>query len=357
MSDKKLRFANQEQVRTLFGTNDRNLKRLREALQINVVLRGDELRITGEPEQVEAGSAMVTELQSIIERRGYLSDEDFDRVLLRGRNGGEASISDVEVFQGKAKRIYPMGAGQQKYVQAMRDNDLVFCTGPAGSGKTYLAVAMAVNALRHDLVRKIVLVRPAVEAGEKLGFLPGDMIEKVNPYLRPLLDAMQDILDVDTVARYLAKEVIEIAPLAFMRGRTLNETFIILDEAQNTTITQMKMLLTRMGQRSQIVVTGDPTQIDLPQHVPSGLTDAIRRLNRVDGIGCVELSGGDIVRHPLVRKIVDAYDERSQQQETPAHGAWPLAEPSRELDPLRPLERPRAVNWMDALAEIDDDLE
>jgi phosphate starvation-inducible PhoH-like protein len=184
----------------------------------------------------------------------------------------------------------------------------VFCAGPAGSGKTYLAVAMAVNALRQELVRKIVLVRPAVEAGEKLGFLPGDMLAKVNPYLRPLLDALSDILDFEQVQRYLDRDVIEILPLAFMRGRTLNSTFMILDEAQNTTATQMMMFLTRMGNHSKIVVTGDATQTDLPDNVQSGLNDALYRLRNVPGIGSVTLSGEDIVRHPLVRRIVAAYD-------------------------------------------------
>ncbi|MCL4107112.1 UNVERIFIED_CONTAM: hypothetical protein GTU68_039104 [Idotea baltica] len=191
----------------------------------------------------------------------------------------------------------------------MRDNDLVFCSGPAGCGKTYLAVAMALNALRSEGVRKIILVRPAVEAGEKLGFLPGDLLAKVNPFLRPLLDALNDMLDFDTVSRYMANDVVEVVPLAFMRGRTLNDTFIILDEGQNTTVTQMKMFLTRMGVNSKIVVTGDVTQVDLEKHVKSGLTDAIDRLQHIDGVATVQLSGQDIVRHRLVREVVTAYDE------------------------------------------------
>ncbi|ADG68058.1 PhoH family protein [Planctopirus limnophila DSM 3776] len=308
MTDRKIAFQNHEHLKLLFGPNDRNLRKLREKLRIEVVFRGDEIRLSGPSEQVDLGSDIIGELRGTIERRGMLSDEEFERVL--NRRNAEAMLgaeSSIDVFH-KAKKVFPMGQGQAAYIEAIRQHDLVFCSGPAGSGKTYLAVAMAVNALRNEQVRKIVLVRPAVEAGEKLGFLPGDMLEKVNPYLRPLLDALGDILDFDTVQRYLDRDVIEIAPLAFMRGRTLNNTFIILDEAQNTTTVQMKMFLTRMGQRSKIVVTGDATQIDLPDNVTSGLADAVQRLRNVEGISVIELSGGDIVRHPLVRRIVAAYD-------------------------------------------------
>lgn len=317
MPDKRIAFQNHEQVRLLFGPNDRNLRRLREKLQVDVVLRGDEVRLSGAPERVEVGGNVVEDLRGVIERRGMLPDDEFDRIL--NNRSAEATAgpeSSIDVFH-KAKRVFPMSQGQTGYIDAIRHHDLVFCTGPAGSGKTYLAVAMAVNALRNEQVRKIVLVRPAVEAGEKLGFLPGDMIEKVNPYLRPLLDALGDILDFDTVQRYLDRDVIEIAPLAFMRGRTLNNTFIILDEAQNTTAVQMKMFLTRMGQRSKIVVTGDATQIDLPENVTSGLADAVSRLRGVEGISVVELAGGDIVRHPLVRRIVAAYDDGKSFESRP----------------------------------------
>jgi phosphate starvation-inducible PhoH-like protein len=189
----------------------------------------------------------------------------------------------------------------------------VFCIGPAGCGKTYLAVAKAVNALRSEQARKIVLVRPAVEAGEKLGFLPGDIFAKVNPYLRPVLDALHDILDYETVKRYMERDVVEIAPLAFMRGRTLNNTFIILDEGQNTTVTQMKMFLTRMGNGSKVVVTGDITQVDLPPHVTCGLTDAMSRLSGIERVGIVEMTGRDIVRHRLVKEIVRAYEKDDQR--------------------------------------------
>jgi len=308
MTQAKIPFRSHEDVRSLFGTRDANLRRLRDVLQLDITLRGDDLLLHGDAQHVERGTEVLTELRGLIEKKGMLSADEFDRILQGTMvfvNGGDDSI---EVFH-KARRVLPRSPGQRAYVQAIRDHDLVFCAGPAGSGKTYLAVAMAVNALRQDLVRKIVLVRPAVEAGEKLGFLPGDMFEKVNPFLRPLLDALGDILDFDQVQRYIDRDVIEIVPLAFMRGRTLNNTFMILDEAQNTTMTQMKMFLTRMGQSSKIVVTGDGTQTDLPDNIESGLHDALRRLYGVPGIAMVELSGEDIVRHPLVKRIVAAYDD------------------------------------------------
>lgn len=204
----------------------------------------------------------------------------------------------------------PRSRGQARYLQAIEENDLIFCAGPAGSGKTYLAVAMALHCLQKEAVRKIVLVRPAVEAGEKLGFLPGDMQAKVNPFLRPLLDALHDMIDYEQVQRFIEHDVIEIVPLAFMRGRTLNDTFMILDEAQNTTITQMKMFLTRMGTGSKVLVTGDETQHDLPAHVTSGFTDAMKRLKGIHKATSVRLDGRDIVRHPLVRDIVKAYDQQ-----------------------------------------------
>ncbi|MBI1347186.1 AAA family ATPase [bacterium] len=308
MTQGKIPFRSHEDVRSLFGTRDRNLRRLREALQLDITLRGDDLFLHGETQHVERGTEVLTELRGLIERKGHLSDDEFDRIVQGTVAFAQGGDDSIEVFH-KARRVLPRSPGQKAYVQAIREHDLAFCAGPAGSGKTYLAVAMAINALRQDLVRKIVLVRPAVEAGEKLGFLPGDMFEKVNPFLRPLLDALGDILDYDQVQRYLDRDVIEIVPLAFMRGRTLNNTFMILDEAQNTTITQMKMFLTRMGQSSKIVVTGDATQTDLPENVESGLHDALRRLRNVPGIAMVHLSGEDIVRHPLVKRIVAAYDD------------------------------------------------
>lgn len=274
-----------------------------------MILKGDDLVIEGESDQVRRGCEIVEELRSIISSTGHLRQEQVDQVLgyTARPADGDGVQAGIDLFE-KAKRVQPRTRGQAEYVAAMRENDLVFCRGPAGCGKTYLAVAMAVNALRQEVVRKIVLVRPAVEAGEKLGFLPGDLLSKVNPFLRPLLDAMNDMLDFEQVRRYMEADVVEILPLAFMRGRTLNSTFIILDEAQNTTVTQMMMFLTRMGEDSKIVVTGDVTQVDLPAHVPSGMADATERLKGLEGVAVVELTGRDIVRHRLVRQIVEAYE-------------------------------------------------
>ena len=315
MIESTIPFADNDQIRTVFGAQDQYLRLVREAVGVDVVVRGDELRLQGDDQQIQRGMEIFSELKSIVEKTGRLRHEEVDRVLGRQPDAQRTNGShpSIELFE-KARRVHPKTAGQATYVRAIEDNELVFCTGPAGSGKTYLAVAMAVNALRSERVRKIVLVRPAVEAGEKLGFLPGDMFAKVNPYLRPLLDALNDILDFDTVKRYIEKDVIEIVPLAFMRGRTLNNTFIILDEGQNTTVTQMMMFLTRMGQGSRIVVTGDTTQIDLPGHVGSGLTDAVERLKGIDSVAAVRLSGEDIVRHRLVRDIVRAYDTEEDGQ-------------------------------------------
>uniref|UniRef100_A0A7C2P2P4 PhoH-like protein n=1 Tax=Schlesneria paludicola TaxID=360056 RepID=A0A7C2P2P4_9PLAN len=335
MPEGRIRFRNHDEVRSLFGTRDRNLRRLRDVLQIDVVLRGDELQLFGDPDRVARGIEVISELRQLIERRGFLDDEEFDRVLDRSQGALRGGGEPIDVFH-KARKVQPKSPGQAAYAQAIREHDLVFCSGPAGSGKTYLAVAMAVNALRQELVRKIVLVRPAVEAGEKLGFLPGDMLAKVNPYLRPLLDALGDILDFDQVQRYLDKDVIEIIPLAFMRGRTLNSTFMILDEAQNTTVTQMMMFLTRMGTSSKIVVTGDATQTDLPEHVDSGLGDAMKRLKNVPGIAMVQLTGEDIVRHPLVRRIVAAYDLERKDRPAAVRPSTETPGPVAEPDPESP---------------------
>jgi phosphate starvation-inducible PhoH-like protein len=359
MSEATINFENQDLIRTLFGERDRHLRKVRESVGIEVVIRGDELHLFGTDAQVARGREIFAELQAVIQKHGMLRDGEVIRVIdahIRPGNGGGSSerqapdlssgvstfgaslpvsppeSDDAVILRGgqraksngngpqpepadrginvfdRARRIHPRTAGQFDYVEAVRKNDLTLCIGPAGSGKTYLAVAMAVNALRQDQVRKIVLVRPAVEAGERLGFLPGDMHAKLNPYLRPLLDALNDILSYEQVKRYLEGDVIEIVPLAYMRGRTLNSTFMILDEGQNTTVTQMKMFLTRMGYDSKIVVTGDVTQIDLPPQVPSGLIDAFGRLGHLPGVSCVQLTTQDIVRHRLVGEIVKAYD-------------------------------------------------
>jgi phosphate starvation-inducible protein PhoH and related proteins len=311
MTEVSLAFSSPDQIPLIFGTQDRFLRQVRETVGIDVTLRGDEVRLHGTDEQIKRGLAVFAELKSILERRGELLDSEVQGVLGtigNGRHTNGAPAEPIDLLE-KARRVSPRTPGQAEYVRAIRENDLVFCVGPAGCGKTYLAVAMAVNALRQEQVKKIVLVRPAVEAGERLGFLPGDLLAKVNPFLRPLLDAMNEMLDFEQVKRYMERDVVEIVPLAFMRGRTLNNTFIILDEGQNTTVTQMKMFLTRMGTGSKIVVTGDTTQTDLPPSVTSGLTDAIDRLADVDGIANVRLTGRDIVRHRLVREIVEAYED------------------------------------------------
>ena len=310
MSTATLSIPSQAVAQALLGTQDAYLKQIREALGIRIVLRGDTLVLEGEDEAVRKAIDVVKGLLEIASAKGSLQDEEVAQAL--GRTQAEVvSAPRIDLFE-KAKQIGPRTPGQAEYVEAIRKNDLIFCRGPAGCGKTYLAVAMALNALRKEQVRKIVLVRPAVEAGEKLGFLPGDLLAKVNPFLRPLLDALSDILNYEQVKRYMESDVVEIVPLAFMRGRTLNDTFIILDEGQNTTTTQMKMFLTRMGEGSKIVVTGDVTQTDLPQHVTSGLSDAADRLSGIDGVAVVDLTGRDIVRHRLVREIVRAYDEEGK---------------------------------------------
>ena len=348
MSEAVLRFPDPDQVRVVFGHRDRHLRTVRDELGLSAVLRGEELRLRGDRDQVRHGKAVFEELARLARRGGRVEAADVARALSgefsrpfdpiadgRGVDGAPARPGSPSPLGGappvrrappsgdgepaglepgvalheKSREVKPRSAGQATYIEAIREKDLVFCTGPAGCGKTYLAVAMAIHALRTDRVRKIVLARPAVEAGEKLGFLPGDMLAKVNPYLRPLLDALNDMLDYEQVRRYMSKDMIEVVPLAFMRGRTLNSTFMILDEAQNTTVTQMKMFLTRMGEESKIVVTGDVTQLDLPDDVPSGLKDAVGRLEQVEGVGVAKLGRADIVRHRLVRDIVQAYDE------------------------------------------------
>ena len=322
MAEEQIQFSDQDQLRSVFGDRDRNLKLIRDELGVEVVLRDGIVRIIGDEHATQQARRAIQSLANTFRRTGQVLESDIAEALgTKPPRGGDASgsvkaeaITDesrgdrVDLME-RGRGVRPQTKGQARYLEAIEKNDLVLCIGPAGSGKTYLAVAAAIHALRSHLVRKIVLVRPAVEAGEKLGFLPGDMLAKVNPYLRPLLDALNDMLDFEQVQRYMAKDMIEIVPLAFMRGRTLNETFIILDEGQNTTLTQMKMFLTRMGTGSRIVVTGDLTQLDLPGTVGSGLADAVSRLSRIDGVGVVRLERADIVRHRLVREIVHAYDD------------------------------------------------
>jgi phosphate starvation-inducible PhoH-like protein len=288
---------------------------LKENLDARLVARGDTIQLTGSEDEVGRAERVIDQLRHILSSQGTLSPEDVRSVLsvvaptkVEHEGGSPLGIVDAGRF------VRPRTDGQAHYVKVMQDRDLVLCVGPAGSGKTYLAVAMAVTLLRAKAMKRIVLVRPAVEAGERLGFLPGDLIAKINPYLRPLFDALADFMEPEQLKRYLENNIIEILPLAYMRGRTLNNAAIILDEAQNATIAQMKMFLTRMGNNSKIIVTGDVTQVDLPHHARSGLIDAIRRLRGIEGIGLVHLSEKDIVRHPLVQQIVRAYEETEKDK-------------------------------------------
>jgi phosphate starvation-inducible PhoH-like protein len=301
-------------VLPLFGAKDQHLKRLCERFDVDIVHRNGQIRIQGGQEAVAQATEAIQKLSNVVRRRGSLTPDLFDEIIavVTGEAPPVPRPSAIETMQ-LGHEIRPRSEGQARYVTAMRNHDIVFATGPAGTGKTYLAVALAVEALKHQTVRKIVLVRPAVEAGENLGYLPGDLQAKINPYLRPLLDAAYEMIGFDQIQRLVEQDVIEIVPLAYMRGRTLNEAFIILDEAQNTTVAQMKMFLTRMGEHSRIVVSGDPTQVDLPRHTQSGLQDALRRLQRIEGLAFIQLTAADIVRHRLVQEIVDAYEFNGQE--------------------------------------------
>ncbi|MBV9122892.1 MAG: PhoH family protein [Planctomycetes bacterium] len=298
----------------LFGSRDQYLRAIREALGVRLIARGDKVQIEGPDEATEQAERVFQQLRHMLHKQGSLSLEDVRTVLDVVQHGSD-QLTPQGVTSGKevGRYVRPRTDGQGRYVRAMQDNDLIFCIGPAGTGKTYLAVGMAVSLLRQTQVKRIVLVRPAVEAGERLGFLPGDIVAKVNPYLRPLFDALNDMMDPEQVKRYMENDIIEIVPLAYMRGRTLNQAVIILDEGQNTTVPQMKMFLTRMGNGSKIIVTGDVTQIDLPRQTRSGLVDAVHRLRDLERIAIVYLDENDIVRHPLVHKIVQAYEKEGKR--------------------------------------------
>ncbi|MDP6637169.1 MAG: PhoH family protein [Phycisphaerae bacterium] len=292
----------------LFGPADRHLKLIRDSLAVQIVARAGTVKIIGPPKRVSLAAAVLETLQRAIRRNRPVGVSTVTDAIAQAAcsapGDGDSDILDVYV---SGKPVRPKTPGQHRYVEAMHKCDLVFCTGPAGTGKTYLAVAVAVHMLKTDQAKRLILVRPAVEAGEKLGFLPGDMQAKVNPYLRPLLDALNDMMTFDQVRRFMDNDVIEIIPLAFMRGRTLNDSVIILDEAQNATASQMLMFLTRMGNGSKMIVTGDGSQTDLPDGSLSGLADAKRRLSGIKGLDFVHLDRHDIVRHRLVQNIVEAY--------------------------------------------------
>jgi phosphate starvation-inducible PhoH-like protein len=296
----------------LAGVNDANLNELQRALGVRVSFRGDNLTVSGATDQVERASPVVQAMIDMVRMGDPVTADDVARFVAEGQGGGETPASPADgriILPGLRRAIVPKTQGQRDYLQAIAANDIVVGIGPAGTGKTYLAVAMAVEALARKRVKRIILARPAVEAGESLGFLPGDLQAKVDPYLRPLYDALEDMMPHDRVQRALESRTIEIAPLAYMRGRTLADAFIILDEAQNATGAQMKMFLTRLGVNSRTVVTGDKTQIDLPRREDSGLVQVERVLPGIDGIAFCYLHEGDVVRHRLVREIIRAYAE------------------------------------------------
>jgi len=292
----------------ILGPRDQHLRRIRSTLGVTISARDNSIHIEGDESAVLCATELFEQLDRIAREQGSIDVEEVSRLLSVATGDQPHVHHDPIEVQRPGRQVVPRSAGQAAYVTAIREHDVVLCAGPAGSGKTFLAVAMAVSALRAEQVQKIVLVRPAVEAGENLGFLPGDLQAKINPYLRPLLDALREMMDYELLKRLTEQDIVEMIPLAYMRGRTLNKAFIILDEAQNTTVAQMKMFLTRLGIGSKMVISGDTTQVDLPANRSSGLIDAMDRLQGVRGCSCVRLGGTDIMRHPLVQRIVEAYD-------------------------------------------------
>ena len=298
----------------LFGPSDKHLRILRKVLDVRITARDGNVIIRGEKADVGRAAEIVDRMQKRLIERGSLNTDDITELMAQSQAHLEPANSEaITVYSHKAV-IEPFTKGQLDYIKTMLNNDLTFCTGPAGTGKTYLAVAIAVSMLKKKQIRKMVLARPAVEAGEKLGFLPGDIQAKVNPYLRPLFDSLEDMMEFSQMRKFIEMDIIEVIPLAFMRGRTLNEAVIICDEAQNTSPAQMLMFLTRMGRGSKMIITGDVTQIDLDQGQKSGMLDAIDTLKGIKKIGFVELTQTDIVRHNLVQNIVQAYDSKKQRR-------------------------------------------
>lgn len=296
-----------------YGVNNSNIQLIKALYpKLRIIARGNVLKVLGDEEEMVAFEESITQLERYCTEHNMLDEETIINIV-KGHSPQSNTNKSVIVFSVHGKPILPRSENQQKLVEAFDKNDLLFAIGPAGSGKTYVAIALAVRALKNKEVKKIILSRPAVEAGEKLGFLPGDMKEKIDPYLQPLYDALQDMIPAAKLKEYMELNIIQIAPLAFMRGRTLNDAVVILDEAQNTTTQQLKMFLTRMGTNTKMMVTGDMTQIDLPPSQASGLSHAIRILKGVKGIGQVELGKKDIVRHKLVERIVDAYEKEKKE--------------------------------------------
>ena len=328
------RFVNAERVEDLiavFGSFDENIKRIEGALSVSIVNRGTELKVTGDEEAVDKGVRTLEGLLALAAKGEQIDEQRVRYLITLVNEGNDAQVAqmakDVVCITAKGKPIKAKTVGQQKYMKAIAKNTVTIGVGPAGTGKTYLAVAAAVAAFRERTVNRIILTRPAVEAGERLGFLPGDLQNKVDPYLRPLYDALYDMLGPETFQKYQERGSIEVAPLAYMRGRTLDDSFIILDEAQNTTKEQMKMFLTRLGFGSKIVITGDVTQIDLPNDKISGLKDAIRVLQGVKDIEICRLTSADVVRHALVQEIINAYERADTKTDMPKspkqlHGSY-----------------------------------
>lgn len=312
-----LQLTSPTEALALFGNNDRHLKQIESQLNVTIVSRGEKVRVSGSTEDIKHVEQILFTVLSLIRKGISVTERDIVYAVEMAKKGNinqfEALFEDEITKSAKGKSIRVKTLGQKDYVASIRAKDLVFGIGPAGTGKTYLAVVMAVNALKKGLVKKIILTRPAVEAGESLGFLPGDLKEKVDPYLRPLYDALHDVLGAEHTARLIERETIEIAPLAYMRGRTLDDAFVILDEAQNTTPAQMKMFITRLGFGSKMIITGDITQIDLPRGVKSGLQIAEKLLKSVEGISFIYLKETDVVRHPLVQRIIQAYDNENME--------------------------------------------
>ena len=316
------RIVNADRVDDLiavFGSFDENIKRIEEALDVKIINRGTDMKVSGDEENVDKAVRTLEGLLALASKGETIDEQRVRYLITLVREGNDDQVAqmakDVVCITAKGKPIKAKTVGQQKYMKAIQKNTITIGVGPAGTGKTYLAVAAAVAAFRERTVNRIILTRPAVEAGERLGFLPGDLQNKVDPYLRPLYDALYDMLGAETFQKYQERGSIEVAPLAYMRGRTLDDSFIILDEAQNTTKEQMKMFLTRLGFGSKIVITGDITQIDLPDDKTSGLKDAVRVLEGIDDIAICRLTAADVVRHALVQEIINAYEKAAKKQE------------------------------------------
>ena len=331
--EQRISIERMEQAINIFGSFDENIRLLEQEFSVSVVNRDGELRVSGEPEDTMLAAKAIQALLTLSSRGESIGEQNVRYVVGLVRSGKESQISeltsDVLCISAKGRPIKPKTIGQKEYIASVLKNTITIGVGPAGTGKTYLAVAAAVQAFRDKQVNRIILTRPAVEAGERLGFLPGDLQSKVDPYLRPLYDALFDMLGAETYQKYLERGNIEVAPLAYMRGRTLDDSFIILDEAQNTTREQMKMFLTRLGFGSKIVVTGDVTQIDLPDGKASGLKEAMRVLRDVEGVGICELTNADVVRHMMVQRIVEAYEKyektRGGQEESRRNNGYESA--------------------------------